>query len=400
MNASNIPAVTLKPGRDKTARQRHPWIFSGAIAKIEGNPQAGDVVMVVDSDNKFIAYGHYSPISQIRIRLLDWNNDTKIDDAWWYKKIRSSIERRNNIPDLADSNAIRLVYAESDFIPGLIVDKYDDFLIAQFLSCGVDKIKNEIAAILNDIIKPRGIYERSDVEVRKLEGLEPQKGVLSGAEPSNEIIITERRIKFGVDIISGHKTGLYLDQRYNRKSVAEFAAGKKVLDCFCYGGGFSLYALANKCQNVTLVDSSQAALDMANRNVELNGFDLSKAYFVAGDVFEVLRELRSLGKRFDMIILDPPKFAPTKKDLKKALSAYKDINLLALKLLEPDGILATFSCSGAVDSQTLQTVLFWAATDSGRQVQIIQKLSQDIDHPISVTFPESEYLKGFICRVI
>jgi 23S rRNA (cytosine1962-C5)-methyltransferase len=395
-----IIKIALKPGRDKTARQHHPWIFSGAIAKIDGNPRAGDVVKVIDGHNNFVAYGHYSPVSQIRIRLLEWDESAAIDNAWWHKKIKASIERRNTITQLANTNAVRLIYGESDFIPGLIVDRYDDFLIAQFLSCGVDAAKNTIVATLDEIAKPRGIYERGDVDVRKLEGLELRKGNLSGAKPPNEIIIDERKIKFAVDIVNGHKTGMYLDQRYNRQAVAEFAAGKRILDCFCYSGGFSLYAMASKCKNITLVDSSQSALDTANRNIELNGFDVSKATFVTGDVFEVLRELKSLGKKFDMIILDPPKFAPTKNDLKKALSAYKDINLLALQLLEPGGILATFSCSGAVDSQTLQTVLFWAAIDSGREVQIIQKLSQDIDHPISVTFPESEYLKGCMCRVI
>lgn len=397
--STGVRAV-LKANREKTARQHHPWIFSGAIEKIEGQPGPGDVIAVVDSRGSFVAYGHYSPASQIRIRLLEWDERAIIDESWLFEKIKASIDRRSDLAGLAKTNAWRLIYGESDGLPGLIIDRYNDFIIIQFLACGVDKIKNQIIEALQRLVNPTGIYERSDADLRKLEGLEPIKGPLAGKNPPDKIMISEYDIDFAVDVINGHKTGFYLDQRFNRRAAAEFARGRKVLDCFCYTGGFGLQALANQCRSLTLVDSSEGALDMARQNIESNGVDRTRAEIIEGDVFEFLREMKRLKRRYEMVILDPPKFAPHKDDIKKALAAYKDINLQAMQILEPGGILATFSCSGAVDSQTLQTVLFWAAVDSGREVQMVQRLSQDMDHPVSVTFPESEYLKGFICRVI
>jgi 23S rRNA (cytosine1962-C5)-methyltransferase len=392
--------IILKPGRDKTARQFHPWIFSGAIAKAKGNIAPGEIVKVLDNAGEFVAYGYFNPNSQISIRLLEWNEDNVIDEAWWREKIKASIIRRGIFEDDNRTNAYRLIFGESDFLPGLIVDKYSDFLVVQILTAGIEKVKSIIVTTLAKLLLPEGIYERSDVETRTLEGLTLSSGVASGSEPPELLEITENGLKFLIDIKGGQKSGGYLDQRDNRLAVAAYANGLEVLDCFAYTGAFSVNALARGARSVTLVDSSAQSLTLAQQNIRLNNLDAGSAETVVGDVFKVLREYRGTGRKFDMVILDPPKFAPTKADLKKALSGYKDINLLAMQLLKPGGILATFSCSGAVDIQTLQTVLFWAGSDIGCELQILKTLSQGEDHPRLVSFPESEYLKGLICRVI
>lgn len=392
--------IYLKPGRDKSALQRHPWIFSGAIGKATKDIEPGKIVKVLDNKGVFVAYGYYNARSQIRIRLLEWNEQKTIDDNWWQAHIKESIERRAKMASDNRNNAYRLVYGEADLLPGLIVDKYADFVVIQVLTAGIEKIKDIIITILNDTLSPRGIYERSDVETRSIEGLPETAGLLSGQPPPDLLEISENGLKYRVDIKSGQKTGFYLDQRDNRQAAAAFASGCEVLDCFSYTGGFAVNALAAGAKSVTMVDSSAQSLKLAEDNIQLNGFDLSNVELIGGDVFRVLRDFRTNGRKFDMVILDPPKFAPTKSDLKRALSGYKDINMLAMNLLRPNGILATFSCSGAVDPHTLQTVLFWAAGDASRPVQILKSLSQGLDHPRLVSFPESEYLKGFICRVI
>ncbi len=392
--------IYLKPGRDKSALQRHPWIFSGAIGKATKDIEPGKIVKVLDNKGVFVAYGYYNARSQIRIRLLEWNEQKTIDDNWWQAHIKESIERRAKMASDNRNNAYRLVYGEADLLPGLIVDKYADFVVIQVLTAGIEKIKDIIITILNDTLSPRGIYERSDVETRSIEGLPETAGLLSGQPPPDLLEISENGLKYRVDIKSGQKTGFYLDQRDNRQAAAAFASGCEVLDCFSYTGGFAVNALAAGAKSVTMVDSSAQSLKLAEDNIQLNGFDLSNVELIGGDVFRVLRDFRTNGRKFDMVILDPPKFAPTKSDLKRALSGYKDINMLAMNLLRPNGILATFSCSGAVDPHTLQTVLFWAAGDASRPVQILKSLSQGLDHPRLVSFPESEYLKGFICGVI
>ena len=395
-----LPEITLKPGRDKAVRHQHPWIFSGAIARESQPPERGGIVTVLDSKKNFLAYGYYNSRSQIRIRLLDWSEDAIFDNSWWHEKLKSAISRRAHLLEGPRTNACRLVYGESDFLPGLIVDKYADFIVIQILTAGIERVKDTIVESLKNLLAPRGIYERSDTETRTLEGLKPRTGMLSGAEPPEYVTIRENNRKFNVNILTGQKTGFYLDQRDNRQAIAAFAKGLDILDCFCYSGGFSVYALGGFAKSVTLLDSSAQSLTLARENIRINDFSETQVISIEGDVFKVLREFRGDSRKFDMVILDPPKFAPTKADLKKALAGYKDINMLAMQALKPDGILATFSCSGAVDSQTLQTVLFWAATDIGRQVQVLRSLSQGADHPRLVTFPESEYLKGFICRVI
>ena len=395
-----MQTLKLKPGRDKNARQLHPWIFSGALASIPDKIGPGDTVRVEDGKGAFVAYGYYNAKSQIAVRLLEWDEQVKIDRAWWSGKIRSSIERRKSILKDGVTDSCRLVFGESDFLPGLIVDKYASFIVIQVLTAGIDRVKGEIVSILDGLLHPVGIYEKSESGARAMEGLPESDGLLSSAEPPDLLAITENGHKFLVDIKSGQKTAFYLDQRDNRKIVSTYAAGLEILDCFCYSGGFSVYALAAGGRSATLVDSSGQSLKIAAQNMKSNGLERNSFEIIEADVFRILRRFRDDQRAFDMLILDPPKFAPNKASLKKALSAYKDINLLASEIIRPGGILVTFSCSGAVDLQTLQTVLFWAGADSGRQIQILKTLSQGEDHPRLATFPESEYLKGFVCRVI
>lgn len=390
--------VILKKGREKSVRNRHPWIFSGAIAKIEGDPGPGEIVKVSNRGNEFLAYGYYNHASQISIRILEWDEKAVIDKLWWRQKIEASIRRRQAyIGD--DTDAYRLVFSEADGLPGLIVDKYADYLVIQAATAGIEKMKALIAEILAELINPGGIYERSDIELRAAEALADSIGVLYGQEPVSTLVIKENGLKFVVDIKSGQKTGFYLDQRENRLKTAKYTPGLTILDCFCHTGAFSIYALQAGAKSVTLVDSSADSLEIARQNIELNGFSGNLVKIIAGDVFEKLRQFRQEGQKFDMVILDPPKFAKSQVHLKKALAAYKDINLLGLELLNPGGYLVTFSCSGAVDYATLWIVLFWAAVDSGRQLQILEDLAQGPDHPRLATFPEGAYLHGVIARV-
>ncbi len=392
--------IILKPGRDKTARQYHPWIFSGAIAKASKSITPGEIVRVLSNKDDFLAFGYYNSRSQIRVRLLEWDEHKSVNDAWWFQRLKDAISCREKLLGDDKTNACRLVYGESDFLPGLIVDKYAGHIVIQSLTAGIEKVKDLIVSNLVELLSPAGIYERSDSESRALEGLSIISGSLYGEAPPEYLEILENNLKFWVDIKSGQKTGFYLDQRDNRQAVSDFAKGCEVLDCFSYSGGFSVSALSGGAKSVVMVDSSAQSLKLAGENIKLNHFESSKVESHEGDVFKVLREFRASERKFDLIILDPPKFAPSKSDLKRALSGYKDINLLAMGLLRPGGILATYSCSGAVDSQTLQTVLFWASSDLARPVQILKPLSQGPDHPRLVSFPESEYLKGFICQVL
>jgi len=291
-----------------------------------------------------------------------------------------------------------LIFGESDDLPGLVVDKYADYLVVQSSTAGIDRVKDSIVKALIDQMKPSGIYERSDIESRKIEGLKPRVGLLYG-DPPTQLQIMENGLKFEIDIISGQKTGFYLDQRDNRHIVAGYAKGLDILDCFSHTGAFSVYALKAGAKSITLIDSSDNCLKLAKRNIEINDFDSNRAKFIRADVFEQLRQFRDSNRKFDMVILDPPKFAKSRNHLEKALAGYKDINMLAINILKPGGLLSTFSCSGAVDYQTLRTVLFWAATDTGRQVQIIRDFHQGTDHPRLASFPEADYLNGFLCRI-
>ena len=399
------PRIILKPGKDKPLIARHPWIFSGAIARVE-NASDGDTVDIFDTGGRFVARGYYNARSQIAVRVWTFN-DEPIDRAFLRARLEHAFAARDVRIDRATTNAYRLVNAESDFLPGLIVDCYADFAVMQFLTLGVEERKAELVELVAELLAPRGIYERSDVDVREKEGLASSVGILRGEEPPDLIEIRENDFRFLVDVKRGHKTGFYLDQRENRRRVAQDLSGfckpdrsAEILNVFSYTGGFSVYACAtNKNVRVVNLDASRDALNLARENMRLNDCE-ARGEFVEGDAFQVLRRYRDSGKSFDAIILDPPKFVYAQSQLQSGLRGYKDINLLAFKLLKPGGMLVTFSCSGQVSVELFQTVVFEAATDARRDAQIIAKLSQSSDHPILLSFPESEYLKGLVCRVM
>ena len=391
--------VLLKRGREKPVLNRHPWIFSGAIKRIEGEVADGDVVEATDYRGLFLAQGYLNRRSQIAVRLLSWDEGEVIGRGFWRRRLKRAVTSRQALADDPSTNAYRLVNAESDLLPGLVLDRYGDHLVVQFLTLGIERWKAELVGLMADLLKPRGIYERSDVEVRKKEGLAQVSGLLHGEEPPDLVEVTENGHRFLVDIKTGHKTGFYLDQRENRQKLTRYCPGRAVLNCFAYTGAFAVYAAAAGAGRITNVESSAEALELARRNMALNGLADRDDEYVEGDVFQVLREYRDQGRTFDLVILDPPKFAYSQHQVQSACRGYKDINLLAMQIIAPGGILFTFSCSGRVSPDLFQKVLFGASVDARRDVQIIEKLSQASDHPILLAFPESEYLKGLVCRV-
>jgi len=355
--------------------------------------------MVLDSEGEFLAWGSYSKNSQIRVRIWSWSQSDIIGVKYIRSQLDKAIKVRIELISEDDSNAMRLVHGESDGVPGLIVDQYADTLVVQFLSRGVEVWRGEIIDILRELTKAERIYERSDVEVRKLEGLPKRSGLLWGSEPPETIEISEYGLSFLVDIKTGHKTGTYLDQRENRRIIRELAKDRDVLDCFCYSGGFSLNAIKGGASSVLCVDSSADVLALVLKNLALNELDQDQITLREDDVFQALRKFRDQGRQFDLIILDPPKFAPTAAHAKRAARGYKDINLLAFKLLHRGGYLATFSCSGGIDANLFQKIVAGAALDAGVDGQIIKRLSQAPDHPVALNFPEGAYLKGLVIRV-
>ncbi len=392
-----MPAIILKPGREKSLLRRHPWVFSGAIAQVEGQPESGETVEVRATDGAALGWGAYSPQSQIAARMWTFDAAVSITPEFFRGQLTQALGMRRDLG--ASATAGRLVNAESDGLPGLVVDRYADYLVCQFLSAGAERWKREVVTLLEELAPNTGIYERSDVDVREKEGLPPATGVLSGAQPPELVEIREGECRFLVDIVRGHKTGFYLDQRENRALAARYAAEGEVLNCFAYTGGFAVWALQGGAARVTNVEASAAALELAARNAALNGQDLGRVENVEGDVFQVLRRYRDARRQFNLIVLDPPKFAESHSQLERASRGYKDINLLAFKLLRPGGVLFTFSCSGLVTADLFQKIVAGAALDSGREAQIIQRLSQAPDHPVALNFPEGEYLKGLVCRV-
>ncbi len=391
--------VRLKQGRERALENRHPWIFSGAIDRLDRGAEPGQTVEIADAQGTIRALGYLNPRSQIAIRILSWDPNEQIDRAFLRRRLQASIARRQSLPGLADTTACRLVNAESDGMPGLIVDCYDEWLVLQSLTAGIERLKREIADVLMELLEPRGIYERSDVDVRPREGLADLVGPLRGETPMELVAIHEQGRLFRVDLLHGHKTGFYLDQRQNRERVAAYCAGAEVLNVFSYTGGFGVYAGTAGASRIVNLDSSADALAAAAEHMALNGVPARRCENVIGDAFRVLRTMRDLARRFDVIVLDPPKFAFSKAQLPSATRGYKDINLQAMHLLRPGGILATFSCSGAVDEALFQKVIFGAALDAGRDVQMLERLGQAADHPVLLSFPEGAYLKGFICRV-
>lgn len=415
--------VILRKGRATPVIRRHPWVFSGAIDRIEGHPPDGEIVEVFDAGHNWLARGYINRQSQITVRLLSWHESEVIDRPFWRRRLERAISARRALSDESSTTAYRLVHGESDYLPGLIVDRYGDWLVVQFLTLGMDRRRREIVDLFTELLTLRGIYERSDVDVRQKEGLEKRTGVLWGDEPPNQVEVLENGHRFLADLRSGHKTGFYLDQRENRtrlrRSLQSLARPVEMLDLFSYSGAFSAYAAASGVSSITLVDSSSDALELARQNLALETLDPAGQTetsppgderqpsqigdlhidYEEADVFSLLRAYRAEGRSFDVIVLDPPKFAQTKSDVRSASRAYKDINLLAFQILRPGGMLFTFSCSGRVSADLFQKIVFGALADTDREAQIIGHLSQSADHPVALTFPEGAYLKGLMCRV-
>jgi len=387
-------SLVLKKGRDKSLRRRHPWLFSGAVEKAAGKP--GDTVAVRDADGQVLAHAAYSPKSQIRARVWTFDAAEAVDADFFRGRLQKALALREALPAAKHTNALRLVHGESDGLPGLVVDRYADVLVAQFLAAGVERWRDTILDLLSEISGCEAIFERSDAEVRKLEGLEPRVGFARGNRNASRCPIVEYGLNFRVDVEQGQKTGFFLDQRENRQRVRALAAGREVLDGFSYTGGFSIAALAGGAKRVTAVESSAAALEVAKENLAANPLDASKVEFVQADVFAQLRTLRDQNAKFGLIVLDPPKFAPSAAQVKKAARAYKDINLWALKLLAPGGLLATFSCSGGVSPELFQSIVAGAALDAGADAKIIERFGAAADHPVALEFPEGDYLKGLL----
>jgi 23S rRNA (cytosine1962-C5)-methyltransferase len=386
--------ITLKKGREKSLRRRHPWIFSGAVEKESG--KAGDTVEVRDASGKVIAQAAYSPKSQIRARVWTFDSKESVDQSFFHSRVRKAIELREKLPSARHTNALRLVNGESDGLPGLIVDRYADVLVAQFLAAGVERWRDPILDALSELSGCEAIFERSDADVRKLEGLPSKSGFVRGNKNASRCPIIEYGLNFRVDVEQGQKTGFFLDQRENRQRIRALASGRAVLDGFSYTGGFSIAALAGGASRVSAVESSKDAIEIAKENLAANPLDASRVEFVPADVFSHLRKLRDGAAKFDLIVLDPPKLAPTASHAEKAARAYTDVNLLAFKLLSPGGLLATFSCSGGVDAALFQSIVAGAALDAGADAKIIERFTAAADHPVALEFPEGEYLKGLL----
>ena len=391
------PAVVLKPGRDKSLRVRHPWIFSGAIARVDGHPGIGETVKIVDADGKFLAYAAYSPESQIRARAWSFDATEGINAQFFERRIERALAARMPLQD-ATHTGVRLVYAESDGLPGVIADRYGNVIVVQLLSAGADRWRDVIAGTLMSATGARVVYERSDAEVRALEGLSPRAGIVAGVLPRT-VTMFEDGLCYTVDVVRGQKTGFYLDQRDNRALVRRLAKDKRVLNAFCYSGAFSLAALKGGATSVLSVDSAADALALARENLTRNPtLPADRAAWREANVFAELRQLRDSGAAFDLIVLDPPKFAPTAAHVERAARAYKDINLWALKLLAPGGLLATFSCSGGISAELFQKILAGAAIDADVNAAIVGRMTASADHPVALNFPEGDYLKGLLIR--
>jgi 23S rRNA (cytosine1962-C5)-methyltransferase len=397
--------VVLKRGREKPVRNRHPWIFSGAVDHIEGQPQDGDLVRVTDNQGQYLATGYLNRRSQIVVRLLTWDAEERVDRNFWRRRLERAIAGRVQLAGDPATNAYRLVHAEADGLPGLVVDRYGDWLVIQCLTLGMACRRDEIFELLAEILSspgqgersPAGIYARDDAEVRRKEGIGAETGMLWGQEPPDRVKVVENGRRFLVDLKRGHKTGFYLDQRENRLRTATYCSNAEVLNAFAYTGAFGVYAGQAGARSVINLDTSLEALTLAEENLALN--DCPPQELILGDVFQVLRDYRAQGQKFDLVIVDPPKFASSRAKVMDASRGYKDLNLLAMQLLRPGGTLVTFSCSGLVSADLFQKIVFGASVDAGCDAQILERLAQAPDHPVLLTFPESAYLKGLVCRV-
>ena len=394
-----LPRLMLQETREKSLKRLHPWIFSKAVKSVSGKPSDGQTVEVISSKGEWLGYAAYSAQSQIRARVWSFNKDEVVDDAFFLQRITRAWQLRTELFDLNQTTGLRVVAAESDGLPGVTIDKYNDVLVCQLLSAGADAWRDAIVAALKTLFPEHSIYERSDVDVRKKEGLQPVTGWLHLPRQSGEVIIKEHGMSLLVDVVQGHKTGFYLDQRASRAAAKRYANAKSVLNCFSYTGTFGVAALQGGALSVTNADLSELALSTARKNAELNQLDLSKLDNVKFDVFKLLRQYREQGKQFDMVILDPPKFAESKAQLPGACRGYKDINMVAMQIVKPGGLLLTFSCSGLMDDSLFQKIVADAAIDARRDCLFIEKLTQDSDHPIASFYPEGSYLKGLVCKI-
>jgi 23S rRNA (cytosine1962-C5)-methyltransferase len=392
--------VVLKKGKEKAVLHHHPWVFSGAIEQVKGKPANGDVVRLLDTKGGFMAYGFYNDQSRVALRLLEWDEAVEVNEQWFRDKIAAAVASRSGLLSDGLTDTCRLIFSESDYLPGLIVDKYASHLAVQVLTTGMEKVMPIIIDELQRLLKPESIFDKSDASSRDHEGLKTSNIALSGSHPPERVDVKENNILYYINIAEGQKSGFYCDQRDNRRIIASRAQGKKVLDCFCYTGGFTLNCLQNGAASVTSVDSSALAIETLKENVALNQFDAGKVTTIQSDVNKQLRAFKEKSDLFDIVILDPPKYATSRSALDKASRAYKDLNRLGMQLLNKGGLLATFSCSGAMDMETFKQVLAWAALDAGKQVQFINQLCQPEDHPVRASFPEGEYLKGLVCRVL
>jgi 23S rRNA (cytosine1962-C5)-methyltransferase len=387
------PVVTLKRGKERAIRRGHPWVFSGAVA--DGSAGQGDTVIVRDHAGSLLGRAAYSPSSQIRARMWTFD-DSAVDDGFIRARLDDALALRSALIFSDDTDCARLVFAENDGLPGLVVDRYADTLVLQCQSAGAERVRDVVVAHLVERLRPTRVYERSDADVRKKEGLAPRAGLLHGAPVAGPIAVRENGLRFLVDVEVGHKTGFYLDQRDSRARVRAVARGRRVLNCFSYTGGFAIAALAGGAQSAISVDTSMSALEAAERHVLENGIDPSRHEGLKGDCFDVMRGLYDDGERFDLVVLDPPKFAPGAAHVEKACRGYQDLAHCGLKLLNPGGLLFTFSCSGAVDRPLFRQVVAAAALDAGRPLRIVGELGHPADHPVLSSFPEGEYLKGFV----
>lgn len=394
-----MKTIILKHQREKSLLRHHPWVFSGAIAKINGDPQSGDTVDVIASDGRFLGRGSYSPHSQIVVRIWTFDEHEPVMPDFFRSRIERAIQFRKSLPINGEITGYRVIHAESDGLPGVIVDRYSDYLVCQFLTAGADFWKETIISLLHELIPCNGIYERSDVDVREKEQLEKKAGVIYGEPPPDSVEITEGKNRFLVDIKNGQKTGFYLDQRDNRFAIEDYSDGKEILNCFSYTDAFAVHSLNAGAVHVTNIDASATAIELAALNIQLNNFDADRIEHLEADVFVQLRKYRDSRRQFDIIVLDPPKFIDSKSQLNRGSRGYKDINLLALKLLRPGGLLMTFSCSGLMSRDLFQKIVSDAALDAGREAVILKWLTQSADHPTSLNFPEATYLKGLLCQV-
>lgn len=395
----SYPRILLQSGREQALTFRHPWIFSRAIAKVPQGLEGGSLVAVCANNGTVLATGYYNSHSQIALRLFAFGSEQALDQRFFEEKLKECLAQRQKFIDFKTTNAYRLVFAEGDFLPGLIVDHYGDFLVIQVHTLGMEKLKSVVVAALQKVFQPAGIYERSDLEVRKKEGLKTlPTGVLFGETPPDSYEILENGIRYFVDMKHGQKTGFFLDQRQNRQAVKAYSKGKTVLNLFSYSGGFSVAALQGGAKKVTSVDISQDALNLARRNFSLNSFDPDQHEFIETDVFDYLKKAQAAKRKFDVIVVDPPAFVKNKESLNHGVNAYIQLNAAALKLLTVDGIFVTSSCSSHVSVEMFRTILFKAALQAGVSLALVDSKIQPPDHPINVSFPEGEYLKFFVTQ--